>query len=1177
MKKNIIYVYSTDTYKYKKWYKIGETTQDSACIRVSQQDGTSNPEKLELLFEKDISELTNLTAFDVEQKLHKSFSKNKVRKEWFEIENGIDEIKNRLEIILDNTDLFKNEIILKPHQVEGNNKINNCFESDDKKCLLFNKPRSGKTYTTLYHIIEHKYDNIIILTSYPILNYQWEDIISNSKGFLNTEIIIGTDVEKITLNPNKQSIIFLSLQDVKGGEEIFGKEKFNSIQDIQFDLLVIDEVHYGVETEKTYEFLKKIKYTRLLGLSATPTKNLLCGTFTNDKIHNYTINNEVELKKEYPNLYPYPTINFLIWNLSNNEKKDLEFFSDEEQFKFDKFFRIENGNFYYNNDIIHLFKKLSGDIDICKKDKLGTSYPFKNNQQYSDIKSILLFLPNIESQYKLKELLKDLDSYNNFNIHITNSKENSSKKLLSKINREYKSNNKQTLILAVDQLTTGITLDDCDMVVLMNDWKSVDKYIQASFRGQSPRKDKENCWVLDLNPARSFDIMWEYQRIISNNSGESISHCIKDWIGCVNIFNRIDGELKLIDVNSFNDEYSKYILDKPRFNYNSVIYTNKLLEAKEYLLRLNYNKSTYTSNESLNKDGVYEGKSKNNLSIEKTTDENIHFDENKLIEIAKVLVDKTFLLSIFTNYKFDNIDKCFNELEEDKSLKEMYLSIILLGVDDIQNVYLNTIKQIYNILFDKEIINKKIELFNLKMKTYISSIRENSDNIYNMLPRIIEMINSYLKPSNTEKKLLGEVFTPLYGKTGCVNNQLNLIDDTFWTYKNVKVLDPCAGIGNYSVVLIEKFMDGLIDEIPNEEERLKWILEEIIYINEYQSKNLFIYLQLFDSENKYDMNFNKGDYLTLDIKETFGVDNFDLICMNPPYQEMDGGYKASSMPLYNKFIEKAIEDSDKVVSINPSRWFAGGKGLDKFRKFMLNNKNIKVIKHIDNASDVFGNDVKIMSGVSYMFIDKGHNGECLVNGIFKDLSKHDILITDKTIDSVIDKVNIFESISNICNSTNYFGIDYRQGRGERLKDIMDIDHVKVYVTKNKGSVKYIHKSYLKKNNSKYLLATPDGGKPGKLTSMFIVKPGEYTSDAFITFELNSEIESTSFYSYLNTNFSKYMISLRKISQHINPSTFKWIPIVPFDREWTDEKLFEYFKLNKEEEKIIINYGEKSNT
>jgi superfamily II DNA or RNA helicase len=180
---------------------------------------------------------------------------------------------------------------------------------------LFHKPRSGKTFITIYNIKENNYKNVIILTSYPILNYQWEEVITEFKGFSNTDIIIGSGLSKIELNPDKNSILLLSLQDVKGGKEVFEKDKFGLIKDTEFDLLVIDEVHYGVETEKAQDFLNKVKYKRMLGLSATPTKNLLCGRFPKEKVHSYTLVEEVKLKKQYPELYNYADINFLIWLL----------------------------------------------------------------------------------------------------------------------------------------------------------------------------------------------------------------------------------------------------------------------------------------------------------------------------------------------------------------------------------------------------------------------------------------------------------------------------------------------------------------------------------------------------------------------------------------------------------------------------------------------------------------------------------------------------------------------------------------------------------------------------------------------------------------------------------------------------------------------------------------------
>ena len=96
-KLEIIYVYSTETYKLKNWYKIGMTNQESGSVRISQQDGTSNPEKLKKEYEINISDETNFSAYEIEQKIHGFYDRigKRVRnnREWFEVDGGIDEIK----------------------------------------------------------------------------------------------------------------------------------------------------------------------------------------------------------------------------------------------------------------------------------------------------------------------------------------------------------------------------------------------------------------------------------------------------------------------------------------------------------------------------------------------------------------------------------------------------------------------------------------------------------------------------------------------------------------------------------------------------------------------------------------------------------------------------------------------------------------------------------------------------------------------------------------------------------------------------------------------------------------------------------------------------------------------------------------------------------------------------
>lgn len=71
---------------------------------------------------------------------------------------------------------------------------------------------------------------------------------------------------------------------------------------------------------------------------------------------------------------------------------------------------------------------------------------------------------------------------------------------------------------------------------------------------------------------------------------------------------------------------------------------------------------------------------------------------------------------------------------------------------------------------------------------------------------------------------------------------------------------------------------------------------------------------------------------------------FDAIVGNPPYMIMDGGAKASAKPIYNYFIESSKKVEPKYMSfIIPTRWYTGGKGLDDFRKSMLNDKHMELI------------------------------------------------------------------------------------------------------------------------------------------------------------------------------------------------------------------------------------------
>ena len=103
---------------------------------------------------------------------------------------------------------------------------------------------------------------------------------------------------------------------------------------------------------------------------------------------------------------------------------------------------------------------------------------------------------------------------------------------------------------------------------------------------------------------------------------------------------------------------------------------------------------------------------------------------------------------------------------------------------------------------------------------------------------------------------------------------------------------------------------------------------------------------------------------------------FDAVVGNPPYQKMDGGNSVSAVPIYQAFVEQAIALKPSYVSmIVPSRWFAGGRGLDRFREMMMNNTQLSKLCDFSKSKYIFPT-ADISGGICYFLLDKEYDGPC---------------------------------------------------------------------------------------------------------------------------------------------------------------------------------------------------------
>jgi site-specific DNA-methyltransferase (adenine-specific) len=81
-------------------------------------------------------------------------------------------------------------------------------------------------------------------------------------------------------------------------------------------------------------------------------------------------------------------------------------------------------------------------------------------------------------------------------------------------------------------------------------------------------------------------------------------------------------------------------------------------------------------------------------------------------------------------------------------------------------------------------------------------------------------------------------------------------------------------------------------------------------------------------------------------------------------------------------------------------------------------------------------------------------------------------------------------------------------------------------------------------------------------------PSVCTQSYLVVSPFQSERAARSFASYYRTRFFRFLVSLRKITQHALRSTYSWIPQQAWNRTWTDELLYEKYAIKKQEVAFI---------
>lgn len=549
--------------------KIGYTDRYDVHKRIKEQTQTPAGQlRYDLLWSNSAKYNHSDEWFD-DKKLHaflrkfkrreqQYFPGSKKRSEWF-FYNG-----NPEEAQLDFDDFRNQEMsqvkeeldyVLRDEQTRAVSQTLAYLKEHKGGKFLWNaKPRFGKTLTTYDLARKMKANMVLVVTNRPAIANSWFDdfekfiawqtdfaFVSTSDSLKDRPVMSRDDFTAQLLedekNPKEGMIAFISLQDLKGAIDFGGPHnKLKWVQKLEWDLLVIDESHEGVDTFKTDIAFQNIKRNFTLHLSGTPFKAVASGEFQDNQIFNWTYTDEQKAKSlwveslEENNPYEkLPRLNMFSYQVSQmitgEVNKGAEIDGNNMDYAFDL------NEFFATNDK----EKFIHEADIKKwLDTLSHNekYPFSTPELQSELKHTFWLLNRVASARALQKLLKEHPVFKEYKIILAAGDGRASdddqiinQKSLDRV-RQAIATHKKTITLSVGQLTTGVTVPEWTGVLMLSNMKSPSLYMQAAFRAQNPWAyevdgtwyQKENAYVFDFAPERTLTIYDEFANNLSRKT-----------------------------------------------------------------------------------------------------------------------------------------------------------------------------------------------------------------------------------------------------------------------------------------------------------------------------------------------------------------------------------------------------------------------------------------------------------------------------------------------------------------------------------------------------------------------------------------------------------------------------------------------------------------------------------
>ena len=308
---------------------------------------------------------------------------------------------------------------------------------------------------------------------------------------------------------------------------------------------------------------------------------------------------------------------------------------------------------------------------------------------------------------------------------------------------------------------------------------------------------------------------------------------------------------------------------------------------------------------------------------------------------------------------------------------------------------------------------------------------------------------------------------------------------------------------------------------------------------------------------------------------------FGAVVGNPPYQEGDGGAQKSARPIYQHFVTFSKNLSPEYMTfIIPSRWYAGGKGLDEFRHQMLNDIHIQELDDFLHPEEVFP-DTNNRGGVCYFLWNANydnlasnvrivsHEGENNISVANRSMKTRDldIFVRSSQAIGILDKVVPNDDINTMVNHISPrkpFGLDgnfIKTANFYKTSEGLD-NPVKCYGKAK--AVGYVERTLIETHTEwidNWKVFLPYANNIGTELNddnqnTFVVGPQSICTETFLIAGADLSLDehsSQNLSNYLRTRFARFLLSLAKISQHGTSKTYRFVPVQDFtstsDIDW----------------------------